>query len=335
MRWLCVNILLWFTQPALVAKFVWQCRRLPSLALPKTIDEKYLWRKAFDRNPDFVVFSDKLATKRFLSERFPAVSMAEVFWDGDDLLKAPEHLLHSPGYLKANHGSGFNIRLGNKAPSKEALVRLSEKWLRVRYHSKHGEWGYEQVKPKLFIEEDLDIYKKSPITDITVYVFGCKISHFAVMHGLKTNDIKVARYGADSKRLVRPKQGASAVLGRDERGNEIICTVLPRTYSLPPRIESLLEISRAICKESDHLRVDFLWNGNDYYLTEVTIYSMAGYIAYDDKELMERMADAWDLRKSWFLKSSQTGWRRWYADRLTAELDRQAGGNATGCVPRI
>ena len=55
---------------------------------------------------------------------------ADVLWDGDDLSQAPEALLRSPGYLKANHGSGFNVRLGPRAASKQALVRMSRKWLR-------------------------------------------------------------------------------------------------------------------------------------------------------------------------------------------------------------
>lgn len=329
MQWPWLNFLLCMMHPVLVAKFVRQCRCWPSLALPEKINEKYLWRKAFDRNPGFIVFSDKLATKHFMAERFPSFPMAKVLWEGDDFLQVPEDLLKSPGYLKANHASGFNVRLGPHSPGKKELIQLSRKWLRVKYHSKHGEWGYAHVKPRLFIEEDLGIDATDTLTDITVYVFGSEISHFAVMHGLKTNDVKVARFGPGGNRLARPKQGASAVLGKDELGNKIICTVLLEDYNLPPGIETLLACSRDICGGCDHLRVDFMWNGNDYYLTEVTIYSMAGYIIYDDTVLMDKMAEAWDLRRSWFLKSLQSGWRRLYAERLAAELERRADAGET------
>ncbi len=320
MQHVLANTVLSLMHPVLVARFVQNCGHLPSVAVPETTDEKYLWRKIFDRNPLFVTLSDKLETKRYMAERFPAVKTAQVLWEGDDIRNAPRELLDLPGFLKANHASGFNFRLGTSAPDLDELHRLTRKWLRVRYHTKHGEWGYAGVRPRLFIEEDLGADATDELTDFTIYAYNERITHFATMHGHKTNHVKVARFDGDGKRLARPLAGASKVLGKDQLGQEMIASVLPATYRLPPGFEQMLSYSRELTKGCDHLRVDFIWNGHDFFLTEVTIYSMAGYIDYEDDALIRQMASSWELRDSWFLQTPQSGWRKLYANWLARRL---------------
>ncbi len=320
MKHVFANAVLWSMHPILVSKFAVNCRHLPSLAVPETANEKYLWRKVFDRNPLFVVLSDKLETKHYIAQQCPALRTARVLWEGDDIHDAPPHVLNSPGFLKANHASGFNLRLGAGGQDLEDLHRLTSKWLRVRYHRQHGEWGYADVKPRLFIEEDLEVGASEDLTDFTVYAYGNRITHIAVMHGHKTNNVKVARFDGRGNRLARPLAGARKILGKDQDGHDIVASVIPESYRLPPGFEQMLSYSRQLTKDCDHLRVDFIWNGQAFYLTEVTIYSMAGYIEYDDEDLLQQMGRSWDLRESWFLQTPQSGWRklyaRWLSDRL-------------------
>lgn len=322
MQHILANTVLSLMHPALVAKFVLNCGLLPSVAVPETTDEKYLWRKIFDRNPLFVTLSDKLETKRYMAERFPTVKTARVLWEGDDVRSAPRELLTSPGFLKANHASGFNFRLGTGEPDLAELHRLTRKWLRVRYHAKHGEWGYAGVRPRLFIEEDLGADATEELTDFTIYAYDERITHFVTMHGHKTNHVKMARFDAGGRRLARPLASACKVIGKDQDGQEIVASVLPQTYRLPPDFERMLSYSRELTKGCDHLRVDFIWNGHDFFLTEVTIYSMAGYIVYEDEALIQQMAGSWDLRESWVLQTPQSGWRKVYASWLAKRLQQ-------------
>ncbi|MEM9472556.1 MAG: hypothetical protein AAGA00_11370, partial [Pseudomonadota bacterium] len=59
---------------------------------------------------------------------------------------------------------------------------------------------------------------------------------------------------------------------------------------------------------------------------EVTVYSIAGYLRYTKSEILEVMADCWDLRKSWFLTAAQTGWRKRYANWLRNRLETSPAG---------
>jgi len=46
------------------------------------VNEKFLWRKLFDHDPRFVVLSDKLACKEWVTERAPELAVAKVHWLG-------------------------------------------------------------------------------------------------------------------------------------------------------------------------------------------------------------------------------------------------------------
>ena len=57
------------------------------------------------------------------------------------------------------------------------------------------------------------------------------------------------------------------------------------------------------------------------YFSELTLYSDGGFGWIDAVELNQRYTDIWDLGKSWFLQTPQSGWRRFYADALRAPID--------------
>lgn len=314
------DVLIFVFNIRLVVKFLVARRKLPNLAVPITVDDKYLWRKIFDHNPLFVTLSDKLATKEYVAEHFPAVGFAKVLWRGNDIMMAPCDLLAGAGFLKANHASGFNIRLGSTPPDMQQLHQKTRKWLQTRWEKYHGEWGYAGVRPQLFIEEDLNAGATATLADFTIYVFGQQISHFVAMHGHKSQFIQVARFDGQGNRMARPRVGETNILPPDGTGRTVTCSVLPEDYALPAGVEDMLETARKIAAGHDHLRVDFLWNGNGFFLTEITLYPMGGYIIYEDEELPRLMASCWNLQGSWFLNSRQTGWRGHYAQWLRRQL---------------
>jgi hypothetical protein len=66
------NAVLCAKNPGLVRHYRRRYRRFPNIANPQLYSERMLWRKTVDHNPQFIVFSDKLATKDFLRQRCPA-----------------------------------------------------------------------------------------------------------------------------------------------------------------------------------------------------------------------------------------------------------------------
>jgi hypothetical protein len=303
-----VNLVFCACHPVLLVKFIVRKGYFPNVAVPRTLAEKYLWRKVVDRNPLFVIFSDKLLTKRHMAERFPDIACAQVLWSGDDIRQAPRELLvQRPGFLKANHTSGHNFRLPVQIDLAD-LHAVTQRLLRKRRHRKHGEWAYRPVVPRLFIEEDLS--GDEGVTDFTVYVFGETVSHFAVMRNHKSKHVQFARFDSSGRRLA-----IANLLKRESKQ-----PLLPEDYQLPVAAEQICGAALRIAGGADHLRVDLLWNGQKLYLSEITVYSVGGFVDYADRDLIATMGESWTLRRSWLFAQPQKAWRRRYARWLARRI---------------
>ena len=127
--------------------------RLPNISCPNHYSERMLWRKLVDRNPQFVLFSDKLATKEFIRNRCPDLPLPRTLWVGHDTDAIPDALLQGDVYVKANHGCNFNHRIRNGQYDRAVLRQKTRRWLDSVYGKKAGEWSYAEVEPKLFVEE--------------------------------------------------------------------------------------------------------------------------------------------------------------------------------------
>ena len=286
----------------------------PNICVPRSIWDKYLWRKFFDHDPKFTVFCDKLAAKRYAAERCPDLPAASVLWQGDDIRQAPPELLMGPGFLKSNYGSGFYLKLDEQPRSLDELRAITKGWHRGWHHTKprkwkyRGQWGYKNVPRTLFIEEDLNVLGSAQFLDFSVYVFGGRITDFSVSLDHKTNHSKYATFDASGRRSISKNTTAKY-------------SPLPEEFELPVSPTKICDLARRIAGDSDHLRVDLMWNGEQLYFSEITVYSQGGIPLRFKEPLSSEMTDAWDLRRSWFLTHPQSGWRRLYADWLRRTLD--------------
>ncbi|MDW8399257.1 MAG: ATP-grasp fold amidoligase family protein [Acetobacteraceae bacterium] len=139
--------------PRLHWKYVRRMKRIPDVAVPRLYSERMLWRKLFDRNPDFVTFSDKLACKRWIAERLPDLPIPRVLWQGERPEDIPPHLIRPGVAIKANHGSTFNLLIRDAPPPRERVVETARRWLATDWGRRRGEWCYAPVPRRLFVEE--------------------------------------------------------------------------------------------------------------------------------------------------------------------------------------
>ncbi|NNJ74373.1 MAG: hypothetical protein HKP56_04375 [Anderseniella sp.] len=306
-----ISGLLYVLHPRLIIQYWLNLRRLPDIAVPRDVNEKMLWRKVFDRNPDFVTFSDKLRAKEYVRQRVPDIAQSPVLWSGTDLQDLPENLTGQHCILKANHSSGMNIVLDIGPVDRRQLVKATRRWLAHRHDRVHGEWGYRNVEPKFFLETDISAGQKADLVDLIVYVFSNSVTLIVATMGEKTARERVALFDADGCRL-----NAVPVTHR----NHARTAVLPDDFDLPLDAATLGRHALVIANGNDHLRVDFMWNGETLYFCEVTVYPGGGYRSYSDPKIVQLMGQNWNLADSWFLRTSQSGWRRRYAAWLRAQL---------------
>jgi hypothetical protein len=149
------NAVLYTAHPRSVLRYRHRFGRLPSIANPRRYTERMLWRKIVDHDPQFVVFSDKLAAKDYCKRICPDLPIPNTLWIGDDADAIPDELLRGDVFVKANHGYDFNCCIRGGHVDRAALKETADRWLRSVHGVSTGEWAYSQIEPKLFVEDSV------------------------------------------------------------------------------------------------------------------------------------------------------------------------------------
>jgi hypothetical protein len=259
------------------------------VAVPRDYTDRMLWRKLFDRNPLFVTFADKLATKDWIAARCPGLPIPETLWRGTDPAAIPPRLLRPGVIVKANHGSNFFLPIRGRVPPREEVVALARRWLATGWGRRRGEWHYAEVRREVFVEELVG--GDGPLADIQVRAGGGRAGLCSVTFDTKT-----------------PRQ---TVRYMDPAGNTVIdrlhdVTAAPDALPTPPRFAEAVAAARLLSREVDFARFDFLADARGLWAGEITLFPAAGHGVLEG-ELRALVLGTWDLRDSWFLREGAAG----------------------------
>lgn len=246
---------------------------------PKTYNEKIQWIKLFENNPEKTRLSDKYLVREFVKEQIgdkyliPLLGVWNSF-DEIDFSKLPKKFV-----LKANHGCGYNFIVTNKEELdlKEAKQKF-DNWMTTNFAYVNFELHYKDIKPLIIAEE----YIENANDDLYDYKVWC-------FHG----EPKYIMY------LANRKKGLQMVFYDTEWKR------MPFTYSVdiyegevpkPDNLEELLEISRKLSANFNHVRVDFYrLNDGRYKFGEMTFTSAAGKALWNPPEYDRVLGDMLEL----------------------------------------
>ena len=240
---------------------------------------------AHDRNPKFIVFADKLASRFYIQSKIGNGYLPRIFFVGSNLDEESFDKLPTNIAIKVNHASGGVLLRHSEAPlsrgrfkpkenfprimlnSREinySLARsLTDSWLSRRYENEVGsgyEWAYSQINPQLFAEEFINSESISFATDFKFFVFREKCPYFLVIE--KTKD-------QVHKRMY------------DEHGTRL--KAFPREHfigeeriQISPVLQNMMKLAVTLADGIDHLRVDFFVDNDRVYVGELTPYDAGG-----------------------------------------------------------
>ena len=281
----------------------------PSIALPRTGNAKFAWRKVFDRDPRFTPLSDKLAVREIVRDLRPDLAAPEVLWVGRHPRDIPDAALSGDVVVKTNHASAANVFVRGGVVDRPALERRMRRSLRRGYGRQTLEWGYFGVDRKVFVErlipggDDLHEFK--------FYTYGRRIERLLRAWG---------QPGAREAQLREPD--ADGILRFVQTPTPAVQN--PNPVPVPPNWDRLVAIARDLGAPFDHMRVDLLSDGGTIWFSELTIYTWGGRETVAGNDPDAQISRAWDLRRSWFLTTPQAGWRARYAKALRRALDADA-----------
>ena len=276
---------------------------LPNPVVPKTIHDKWFWRKVFDRSPDFVQVTDKIGLRVWLKHKKINIGTPRIFWQGSRAEDIPAHLLDQGVVIKANHGCAMNIFLPTSEKNHQAIIEQANGFLKKRHGEHEVQWSYFNVKPTLFVEE--------LIPDMTMefkfYCFGDRIERLGIIYDRYTN-LSADIWLPDNDGGFRRSETGS-VIAKKQAGRP-----------LPTAIAKAAPIARQLGGYFDHIRVDMLSDGSNFWLGELTVYNLGGHFMGIGDQNLERMNEGWNIERSWFLSTPQSGWRGIYQRALRRRL---------------
>jgi len=294
-----------------VRNFQAKLGRQPKIGCPVRYTDYMIWRKFVDRNPDFVMLSDKLAAKEFMQRRCPELAVPRTLWVGASADDIPDELLRRDVFVKTNHGCNFNFRTRGEPCDRAALRKLTDEWLASVWGGETGEWPYALVKPKLFVEE--------PVGDAEADLmeFNVRAGNGTITLGSVLGKCKLPGqwiYYLDP-------QGEPTLGAADKEGAPIM--PLPPGLDIKAPYLRAVEFTRRLSVGCDYARYDFFWNGNELFGGEITLFPAAGTRDMASMQVDRAICDVWDLRDTHFLRTRQTGFKRIYAGALRRRLDRE------------
>ena len=302
-----LNLVLYARWFRLILRFKRLVGVFPNIALPQTYHEKMLWRKLFDHNPMFEVFSDKLQTKAYVQAVCPSLPVAATHWVADDATACLRMPFRAGTVLKASHGCKMNYFVRDSTLDFTRLIPLVSAWLHTTHGVKDHQWGYLHLKKKLFLEELIQANSPAGLLDISIRCVDGRAVIGSVSADIDTENVKIAYFDEQGNRIL--EGDGPPIAGR-----------LAMNFSLPPAYHEAVSCAIRLSKGVDYARYDFLFNGQQLYAGEITVYPAAGLCTGTQGVLERRINEVWSIKESWFLTTRHHGWRSMYANWLRRKL---------------
>jgi hypothetical protein len=281
--------------------FQWRMSLRHLRRAPRTINEKILFRMAFDRRPLWITLSDKVAVREFVAARVGPDVLAEHY----AVVERPEELdldrLPERFVVKPSHGSGAVIIVDDRAPAdarldppasrswctalehvrKEALRdgsfrAMALNWLAASY-SPVSEWAYWAVPPRLVVEELLEDEDGAIPADYKFWCFDGEVAFIQVLLDRLDQPLRSIHLPDWT-----PIEGDFGVEGP---------AVPP---GRPVALDRMLDIAGRLSVGLDFVRVDLYAVGERVVFGELTAYPDGGQCEVaDGVEGRIPLADAW------------------------------------------
>jgi hypothetical protein len=250
---------------------------IPHFGTPKTFNEIVNYRKLYDRNPDFIVTSDKYAVRDYVAHRIGAEYLIPLVLQATNPLEINFDQLPQACAVKLNHGSGFNVFIRNKHEAKweDVLLKL-QRWIRVSYYNNHREWAYKQISPRVLVEELLHDAAGTPPDDYKFHVFHGKVRLIQV-HYDRFGDQRINLFD-ENYRLLNVRYQAPPALDQTRS---------------PKHLRVMIEIAEKLAAEFKYTRIDLYEHLDRVYFDEITHYPAAGIGVFDPPDFDRVLGEMW------------------------------------------
>jgi hypothetical protein len=254
-------------------------RRLPNLRNPRTFNEKIAWRKLYQHNPKFTIFSDKIAAKAEIAKLIGEQHIIETLWVGSNPEDIPFDSLKPPYVIKVNHSSGRNvfIRTAQDIKRDEIMASMREQ-LRFSHGHKFREWGYLGIPHKVLVERMVEMPGDDGREDYKLFTYHGRV-HFILLDRV--------RVGGHTRNYYDREWNPLPVKREYPPTSEPV--------SKPVNLGEMINLAEKIGGQFDFVRVDLYSPPQGILFGETTFYPAAGVGPFIPREWDNRFGEPWKI----------------------------------------
>lgn len=208
---------------------------------PVTYNEKINWEKVNINDKRRTLLADKYLVREWIKGQIGEKHLTKLYGVWDDVEDIDFDTLPDAFVLKVNNGSERNIIVKDKAKiDKLEICRKLNEWKNHNFAFSGLELHYKNIVPKIICEEYLEGLADN-IYDYNIYCFHGEPKYIWCIKGSHKPDCKASFYNQQWE-----MQSFSYGYPKDP-------VLAPR----PEKLDEMLELSRILCKEFEHVRVDW------------------------------------------------------------------------------
>lgn len=251
-----------------------------NLINPQSYNEKLQWLKLYWRDPLAAQCSDKYDVRSFIKEKgygdyLPVIYGLYNAVEEIDFSALPESFV-----IKTTHDSGgvYIVRKKDSEDIDNAINAMKNALKRSDYTKYNKEWVYENIKPRILVEELIGDGVTTP-NDYKIYCIHGK-PQFILVVAERDTDARENFYDPNWNQL-------HFVNGRLPIKSKI---------SKPHSLELMLEISKTLSKPFPQARIDFYYENDKLYIGEITFFSASGTTNFHPHKYDIQFGEKLDLK---------------------------------------
>jgi hypothetical protein len=218
------------------------------------------WRKIFDRNPIFITFCDKVATKETSRREFPKPPCRRPSGPDATIADTPMGCGNADVVLKANHAAVSNYFGALDATDFDELQAMTRKWLRRITAGTRGSGPMPTFPGRLFLERRLIHPEGEKLVDISVRCSDGKAILASATTDNKTPSKRSATFALDGERC------------REFETKDPEDGKLPADFRLPASFPLAVEYAKRLRCRRRLRAIRLLCVGDKIYPGEITVY---------------------------------------------------------------
>lgn len=236
---------------------------------PVTYNEKINWEKLYLRDARRTRLADKLLARDWVREQIGERYLTKLYGVWDDPEDIDFDALPDAFALKLNNGSDRNIIVKDKSQiNRKEICKQLKIWKESNYAYTMLEPHYKDIVPKIICEEYL-VGLADSVYDCDIYCFHGEPVYIWCIKGSHKPECRASFYNKNWEMMP-----FSYGYPKDE--------IAPK----PEKLDEMLELSRILCKDFKHVRVDW------YNLPEGLVFSEMTFMAWGG--LRRFVPDEWD-----------------------------------------